>query len=57
MTQEQLREKLKQIENLSERKEIREIYQSVFEQLALYQEEKIRQLVVIIRFQEIFCLT
>lgn len=44
MTQEQLREKLKQIENLSERKEIREIYQSVFEQLALYQKEKIRQL-------------
>ncbi len=44
MTEEYLREKLKAIEELSVRKEVREIYQSVFGELARYQEEQLRRL-------------
>lgn len=42
--EEHLRENLKKIEDLSARKEAREIYQSVFEQLVLYQEETLKKL-------------
>lgn len=44
MKEEHLRENLKKIEDLSARKEAREIYQSVFEQLVLYQEKTLRKL-------------
>lgn len=56
MTEEKLRERLQEqvssqlskqllrIEDLSARKEAREIYQSVFQQLAYYQEQKLQQL-------------
>ena len=44
MTEEKLREKIKEIEDLSARKEIREIYQSVFRQIATYQEERLYQI-------------
>lgn len=39
-----LREKLKEIEELSIRKEVREIYQSVFTELAKYQDEQMKRL-------------
>lgn len=42
--EEHLREDLEKIEDLSIRKEAREIYQSVFEKLALYQEEQLKQI-------------
>ena len=41
---ERLQEQLKTIENISARKEAREIYESVFQQLMCYQEEKLQQL-------------
>lgn len=41
---ERLQEQLKKIEDISARKEAREIYESVFQQLMCYQEQKLQQL-------------